>query len=65
MMCAIILKFSKVPGEVNIADLGTKALDPKRHQMLLQKLPLSESQSPAFLVVARASLEVNEPKGEK
>ena len=50
------VKLHKVPGEGNVADLGTKALDPKRHQMLLQMLPLAVSQSSAFLAVARASL---------
>ncbi|CAK0835832.1 unnamed protein product [Prorocentrum cordatum] len=36
----VILK--KIPGETNIADLGTKALEPKRHQELMKLLPLAK-----------------------
>ena len=36
-----VIVLCKVPGEHNLADLGTKALDPKRHQYLLSLLPLA------------------------
>ncbi|CAK0841766.1 unnamed protein product [Prorocentrum cordatum] len=45
----IILK--KVPGETNIADLGTKALEPKRHQELMKLLPLAKPTCRRFLAV--------------
>ena len=34
------LTIKKTPSETNVADLGTKPLDPKRHQMLPKMLPL-------------------------
>ncbi|CAK0908291.1 unnamed protein product [Prorocentrum cordatum] len=35
----------------NIADLGTKALEPKRHQELMKGLPLAKPTRPRFLAV--------------
>ena len=45
----IILK--KIPGETNVADLGTKALEPKRHQELMKLLPLAKPTCRRFLAV--------------
>ena len=48
----IILK--KVPGESNVAYLGTKPLDPKRHQELMRQLPLGRPNCRQFLAVLAA-----------
>ena len=37
------------PGETNVADLGTKPLEPKRHQELMKQLPLAAPTCRHFL----------------
>ena len=48
----IVLK--KIPGETDVADLGTKPLDPKRHQELIIQLPLGRPTCRQFLAVLTA-----------
>ena len=37
------ITIKKIPGETNVAELGTKSLDPKKHQLLMQQLPLAHA----------------------
>ena len=48
------ISIKKIPGETNVADLGTKPLDPKRHQLLMQQLPLAPPTCRRFLAVLTA-----------
>ena len=48
----IVLK--KIPGESNVADMGTKALEPKKHQELMKQLPLARPSCRHFLAVLTA-----------
>ena len=54
---------SKVPTATNVADIGTKALDPKQHGQLMKLLPLRTPVSPHLLAaIAAASATVAEGK---
>ena len=44
----------KIPGDTNVADMGTKALEPKKHQELMKQLPLVRPTCRHFLAVLTA-----------
>ena len=48
------IKLQKIPGDTNVADMGTKPLEPKRHQELLKQLPLAPPTCRHFLAVLAA-----------
>jgi hypothetical protein len=48
------VKLHKIAGATNVADMGTKCLEPKRHQELMKLLPLAPPTSKRFLAVLTA-----------
>lgn len=50
------ISLHKIPCETNVADLGTKPLEPKLHQELLKALPLAPLVCRRFAAVLAALL---------
>jgi len=49
-----LVKLKKIDGATNVSDMGTKPLEPKRHQELMKQLPLAPPRCRRFLAVLAA-----------
>jgi hypothetical protein len=56
------IRLKKIDGLTNVSDMGTKPLEPKRHQELMKQLPLAPPLCRRFLAVLALLLAI--PPGE-
>ena len=58
------IRLKKVDGATNVADMGTKALEPKRFQELMKLLPLAPPANKRFLAVLAAFTQTEASRAE-